>query len=403
VLRALLLAGIVSAPISSAALFVPGRLRQAGDRVVAGHPTVRVRARWHRRAGSDHCRGAVRGPVIPNGYHALRELTDPRAELIGVVDSDYQILPRFLTRCAPLFADPNVGFIQAPQDHRHCSRRGTTGGCTADPEDRRDHRLVAVHPRQLGRDLLRVARRPRLRRSTGPCGRIQWTAAGRPARLPHPGPGSGTGQQPRREAHLAAGGPAAAAAHRVATGPDVRPRRRRRRAHHGATRRGRLGAGAAAPAQPAAGATTAAVRPDGATSTDNLGRTDAVADADADGHDRQHHCLPVDHADSVGNHQPHSDTDPCTGHQYASGHQRSRDQQRSCHQRAGDRHSMRSSRSGSAGAQPELSRRTGSVTSVAACPCSPRLISNAAERGDAAFLAEARGPRRVQYRDLVVH
>jgi hypothetical protein len=50
--------------------------------------------------------------------HALRELTDPRAELIGVVDSDYQLSPGFLKRCAPLFADPDVGFIQAPQDYR---------------------------------------------------------------------------------------------------------------------------------------------------------------------------------------------------------------------------------------------------------------------------------------------
>ncbi|MBO0818583.1 MAG: glycosyltransferase, partial [Actinobacteria bacterium] len=50
--------------------------------------------------------------------YALRQLTDPRAELIGVVDSDYQIDPGFLARCAPLFTDPQVGFIQAPQDYR---------------------------------------------------------------------------------------------------------------------------------------------------------------------------------------------------------------------------------------------------------------------------------------------
>jgi glycosyltransferase involved in cell wall biosynthesis len=50
--------------------------------------------------------------------YALRRLTDPRAELIGVVDSDYQIDPGFLRRCAPAFADPWVGFIQAPQDYR---------------------------------------------------------------------------------------------------------------------------------------------------------------------------------------------------------------------------------------------------------------------------------------------
>jgi len=50
--------------------------------------------------------------------YALRGMTDPRAELVGVVDSDYQIEPAFLSRCAPLFADPDVGFIQAPQDYR---------------------------------------------------------------------------------------------------------------------------------------------------------------------------------------------------------------------------------------------------------------------------------------------
>jgi glycosyltransferase involved in cell wall biosynthesis len=50
--------------------------------------------------------------------YALRELTSPDAEIIGVVDSDYQIEPGFLRRCAPAFADPWVGFIQAPQDYR---------------------------------------------------------------------------------------------------------------------------------------------------------------------------------------------------------------------------------------------------------------------------------------------
>ena len=45
-------------------------------------------------------------------------MTDPRADLVGVVDSDYQMEPDFLWRCAPLFADEKVGFIQAPQDYR---------------------------------------------------------------------------------------------------------------------------------------------------------------------------------------------------------------------------------------------------------------------------------------------
>ena len=50
--------------------------------------------------------------------YALRELTDEAAEVIGVVNSDYQIEPGFLRGCAPAFSHSWVGFIQAPQDYR---------------------------------------------------------------------------------------------------------------------------------------------------------------------------------------------------------------------------------------------------------------------------------------------
>src|SRR5262245_49271885 len=50
--------------------------------------------------------------------YALRRMTDERAELVGVVDSDYQLEPGFLRRCAPPFADPWIGFVQTPQDYR---------------------------------------------------------------------------------------------------------------------------------------------------------------------------------------------------------------------------------------------------------------------------------------------
>ena len=50
--------------------------------------------------------------------YALRELTDPRAEVIGVVDADYQLDPEFLRRCAPLFAEERLAFVQSPQDYR---------------------------------------------------------------------------------------------------------------------------------------------------------------------------------------------------------------------------------------------------------------------------------------------
>jgi cellulose synthase/poly-beta-1,6-N-acetylglucosamine synthase-like glycosyltransferase len=50
--------------------------------------------------------------------YALRRMTSPEAEVIGIIDSDYQVQPGFLRRCAPPFADPWIGFVQSPQDYR---------------------------------------------------------------------------------------------------------------------------------------------------------------------------------------------------------------------------------------------------------------------------------------------
>ena len=42
----------------------------------------------------------------------------PDAEIIGVIDADYVVQPDWLKDVVPAFADPKVGLIQAPQDHR---------------------------------------------------------------------------------------------------------------------------------------------------------------------------------------------------------------------------------------------------------------------------------------------
>jgi len=44
--------------------------------------------------------------------------TAPDAEIIGVIDADYAVHPDWLKEVVPAFADPKVGLIQAPQDHR---------------------------------------------------------------------------------------------------------------------------------------------------------------------------------------------------------------------------------------------------------------------------------------------
>jgi len=44
--------------------------------------------------------------------------TDPAAEIIGVVDSDYLVEPHYLRDLVGLFQDPEVAFVQTPQDYR---------------------------------------------------------------------------------------------------------------------------------------------------------------------------------------------------------------------------------------------------------------------------------------------
>jgi exo-beta-1,3-glucanase (GH17 family)/cellulose synthase/poly-beta-1,6-N-acetylglucosamine synthase-like glycosyltransferase len=50
------------------------------------------------------------------------EHTAADAEVIGVLDADYVVEPTWLKELVPLFADPKVGLVQAPQDHRDGER-----------------------------------------------------------------------------------------------------------------------------------------------------------------------------------------------------------------------------------------------------------------------------------------
>jgi exo-beta-1,3-glucanase (GH17 family)/cellulose synthase/poly-beta-1,6-N-acetylglucosamine synthase-like glycosyltransferase len=50
------------------------------------------------------------------------EHTAPDASIIGVIDADYVVHPDWLKDLVPAFADPQVGLVQAPQDHRECDR-----------------------------------------------------------------------------------------------------------------------------------------------------------------------------------------------------------------------------------------------------------------------------------------
>ena len=44
--------------------------------------------------------------------------TDPDAEIVATIDSDYEVRPEWLKDLVPYFADPKVALMQAPQDYR---------------------------------------------------------------------------------------------------------------------------------------------------------------------------------------------------------------------------------------------------------------------------------------------
>jgi exo-beta-1,3-glucanase (GH17 family) len=50
------------------------------------------------------------------------ERTAVDAEIVGVIDADYMVQPDWLKDLVPVFADPRVGLVQAPQDHRDGNR-----------------------------------------------------------------------------------------------------------------------------------------------------------------------------------------------------------------------------------------------------------------------------------------
>jgi cellulose synthase/poly-beta-1,6-N-acetylglucosamine synthase-like glycosyltransferase len=56
----------------------------------------------------------------------------PDAEIIGVIDADYAVHSDWLKDLVPLFADPKVGLVQAPQDHRDGSRSLVHGAMNAE-------------------------------------------------------------------------------------------------------------------------------------------------------------------------------------------------------------------------------------------------------------------------------
>ncbi len=49
---------------------------------------------------------------------ALSDYTDPAAEIVGVIDADYVIRPDYLRRTVGYFVDPQLAFVQTPQDYR---------------------------------------------------------------------------------------------------------------------------------------------------------------------------------------------------------------------------------------------------------------------------------------------
>ncbi len=62
---------------------------------------------------------------------ALKQ-TDPQAEVIAVIDSDYAVHPRWLRDLVPQFANEKIGIVQAPQDYSDARENAFKAMCYAE-------------------------------------------------------------------------------------------------------------------------------------------------------------------------------------------------------------------------------------------------------------------------------
>ena len=87
----------------------------------------------------EYCRGRERLKFVHvdpwPGYKAgacnlaLRSYTDPRAEIIGLVDADDLVEPYYLRETIPYFCDPSVGFVQTFEGNREFEGSGYYTAC----------------------------------------------------------------------------------------------------------------------------------------------------------------------------------------------------------------------------------------------------------------------------------
>lgn len=72
----------------------------------------------HRLGSNFYCLHLDQWPGYKSGaLNFAVTQTDPRAEIIGIIDADYEVDPNFLRELVPAFADPQVAFVQTPQDY----------------------------------------------------------------------------------------------------------------------------------------------------------------------------------------------------------------------------------------------------------------------------------------------
>ncbi|MFL6578831.1 MAG: glycosyltransferase [Povalibacter sp.] len=58
--------------------------------------------------------------------------THPEATIVAVIDSDYEVNPKWLGDLVPVFADPSVAIVQAPQDYRDQALNAFKAMCYAE-------------------------------------------------------------------------------------------------------------------------------------------------------------------------------------------------------------------------------------------------------------------------------
>jgi cellulose synthase/poly-beta-1,6-N-acetylglucosamine synthase-like glycosyltransferase len=74
---------------------------------------------YSKEVGALYVRRPTRGGFKAGALNYANSLLPPETEIVGIIDADYWVKPEWLRSLVGHFIDPDLGFVQSPQDYRN--------------------------------------------------------------------------------------------------------------------------------------------------------------------------------------------------------------------------------------------------------------------------------------------